>query len=85
MEKKWFVSLYQSEFELALNTDRYFVFFDRVLTSSEEKIGNLNFIKRYNDLSVEQADLIRSKVGSYNGPQKGLTQIIENIISNEKS
>ena len=79
---KYFGVLYREGPECASNT-RYYFFVDQNPTSEEQRIGRLDFVDRYNDLSADKTGRISEAVRPYKGPQEELIKKIEGIVKSE--
>lgn len=79
MEDKLFGALFRKGPELASNT-LYMWNINRSVTADTLRSLGLEFVKRYDDLSIEQAYKISEEVGNHQGPQGPLIKKINEIL-----
>ena len=79
IEHLYYALLYRHGAETASNTI-YALSINHILTPSQIRDRNLEFVQRYNNVPGPKVDLISQEVDKYKGPQTGLTKIIDDIL-----
>jgi hypothetical protein len=79
MEDQHWAVLFRKGPELAPNT-KYMWNMDGSVSADTLRSLGLEFVKRYDNLSIEQIYTIAEEVGSHKGPQNTLIQKIKEIL-----
>lgn len=80
METDYFGLLYRERSTFG-GSIRYLFHLNHVLTADEEDALKINFIERYDNLSVEQVNKITKTVRAHQDSQKTLIEKIEGILN----